>query len=251
MVIREVVASWVGATFNVSMLNPRPLNRPLIRVKTPNLFSTKTESVCLIKAAYLYGKTRRHATALLYQPAIMDMIYDVNHYDWDDLFRECYVKAVAVYRDGNRQPATFFNAAETAFLASIGCTPQELYDFAEDWCGAQEPSFATVLLITAVRRDYFLTIQKGQPTGHVIAVSDLPAKDAAVAGFLWLPRQIAKARAKLAGEMPAELMYGCGGDRTFFKRVKVHPADFLRVVWAARDDDQKIIAYVQHCIGNG
>ena len=34
------------------------------------------------------------------------------------------------------------------------------------------------------------------------------------------------------------------------RRVKIHPADFLRVVWAARDDDQKIIAYVRHCAGN-
>ena len=107
----------------------------------------------------------------------------------------------------------------------------------------------TARLITAARRDYLLTIQHGQPTGRVIAVSDLPAKDAALAGFLWLPRQIAKARAKLAGEMPADLMYCCGGDRAFFKRVKCHPADFLRVVWAAHDDDQKIIAYIRQCAG--
>ena len=174
----------------------------------------------------------------------------MNHYEWADTFRECYVKAVADYHGGNRQPATFFSASQTAFLAGCGCSPQELYDFAEDWCGAQAPSFATVLLITAVRRDYFLTIQKGQPTGRVIALSDLPAKDAAAGGFVWLPRQIAKARAKLAGEMPAELMFGCAGDRAFFQRVKCHPADFLRVVWAARDDDQKIIAYVRHCALN-
>jgi len=175
----------------------------------------------------------------------------MSHYEWDDLFRECYVKAVEEYRSGNRQPASFFSADRTAFLTSIGCTPQEVYDFAEDWCAAQEPSFATVLLITAVRRDYLLTIQKGQPTGRVIAVTDLPAKDAALGGFLWLPRQIAKARAKLAGEMPPDLMYCCGGDRAFFKRVKCHPADFLRVVWAARDDDQKIIAYIRHCATAG
>ncbi|MEI8315120.1 MAG: DUF5069 domain-containing protein [Verrucomicrobiota bacterium] len=173
----------------------------------------------------------------------------MNHYEWADSFRQCYDKAVAAYQSGNRQPVTVFTAAETTFLAGIGCTSQELYDFAEDWCVSQEPSFATVLLITSARRDYFLTIQKGQPTGRVISMADLPAKDAAVAGFLWLPRQIAKARAKLAGEMPAELMYGCGGDRAFFKRVQCHLADFLRVVWAARDDDQKIIAYIRQLTG--
>jgi hypothetical protein len=30
------------------MLNPRPLNNPAMRVSTPNLFSTKTDMVCLI-----------------------------------------------------------------------------------------------------------------------------------------------------------------------------------------------------------
>ena len=174
----------------------------------------------------------------------------MNHYEWPDIFRECYVRAVAEYHGGNRQPAACFSPEQTAFLAGIGCTPQELYDFAEDWCTAQEPSFATVLLITAARRDYFYTIQQRQPTGRIISMSELPAKDAALASFLWLPRQIAKARAKLAGEMPPELMYGCGGDRAFFKRVKVHPADFLRVVWAAQGDDQKIIAYVRRCVSN-
>jgi hypothetical protein len=39
-------------------------------------------------------------------------------------------------------------------------------------------------------------------------------------------------------------MYSCGGDRAFLKKVDIHPADFLREVWAARDDDRKIIEYV-------
>ena len=105
----------------------------------------------------------------------------MNHYDWAEQFRQCYDKAVTAYKAGNRQPATYFNPGETAFLAGIGCTPQEVYDFAEDWCGAQEPALATVLLITAARRDYFQTIQQGQPAGPAIAMGDLPAKDAAVA----------------------------------------------------------------------
>ena len=66
-----------------------------------------------------------------------------------------------------------------------------------------------------------------------------------MAGVAWLPRLIAKARAKLRGEMPGELMYGCGGDRAFLRRVNIHPADFLREVWSARDDDEKIIEYVK------
>jgi hypothetical protein len=54
-----------------------------------------------------------------------------------------------------------------------------------------------------------------------------------------------KARAKLRGEMDPDTMYGCGGDRAFFAQHNVHPADLLRVTWAAEDDDQKIIDYVK------
>ncbi len=169
----------------------------------------------------------------------------MHDYDWVDVFQKCYDKAVAAYGKGNRQASTYFNAEEQAFLASIGCTPQELYDFAEDWCGAKEPSFGTALLIAAARRDFFLVVQQGKPSQRRITMADLPPKDAEVAGFRWLPRLIAKAHAKLRGEMPPELMYGCGGDRAFLQKVNIHPADFLRVVWSARDDDQKIIDYVK------
>ncbi|MCG3149414.1 MAG: hypothetical protein PCFJNLEI_02875 [Verrucomicrobiae bacterium] len=164
----------------------------------------------------------------------------MSDYTWDERFRQLWDKAVTQYTTGNRQPASYHNP----LLDEIGYTAQELYDFAEDWVKYQEPTFGTALLIAAARRDYFLVVQKGKRTGHTIRMEDLPAKDASVAGLEWLPRVIEKARAKLRGEMPADLMYGCGGDRVFFKKVNVHPADFLRVVWAAHDDNQKIIDYV-------
>ena len=174
----------------------------------------------------------------------------MNHYDWVAPFQACYEKAIEQYRQGNRSAPACFNAEQAAFLARIGCSAQEVYDFAEDFVTYGEPSFGTALLITAVRRDYFLVVQNGRPTGRVIRMEELPAKDAELAGFKWLPRLISKARAKLRGEMPAELMYGCGGDRAFLKRVDIHPADFLRAVWWAHDDDEKIIGYVrQHADG--
>jgi hypothetical protein len=173
----------------------------------------------------------------------------MNNYDWTNKFRQLYDKAVKLYTGGNRQPATYFTADETAFLAGIGHTAQEMYDFAEDAVKYNEPSFGDALLTASVRRDYFLVIQKGKLSGRTIRMEDLPAKTAAVEGFAWLPRIIAKARAKLRGEMPADLMFGCGGDRNFLKSVNIHPADFLRYVWAAGDDDRKIIAYVKQQAG--
>ncbi len=165
-------------------------------------------------------------------------------YNWEAEFRRCYDHALKCYQAGERDAGRYFPKTDAAFLAAIGITPQEMLDYAED---AAELSYGDALLITAARRDYFLVVQQGKPTGRTIAMADVPPKDAAVAGFVWLPRIIVKARAKLRGEMPPELMYGCGGDRAFLKKVNIHPADFLRFVWSARDDDQKIIAYVQRC----
>ena len=45
IVIRDAEGSSVGPTLRVSMLNPRPLNMPAMRVSTPNLFSTRIEMV--------------------------------------------------------------------------------------------------------------------------------------------------------------------------------------------------------------
>ena len=41
----EKGVNGVGPTLSESMLNPRPLNMPAMRVSTPNLFSTRTDSV--------------------------------------------------------------------------------------------------------------------------------------------------------------------------------------------------------------
>ena len=84
--------------------------------------------------------------------------------------------------------------------------------------------------MTAARRDYFLVVQRGQVSAPALRLDEFPAMEAEVAGLAWLPRIIVKARAKLRGELPAELMYCCGADRKFLLKVHIHPADFLREV---------------------
>lgn len=171
--------------------------------------------------------------------------------DWAVDFHRLYDKAVAKYASGVRRASELFDEEETEFLAAIGCTAQEVYDFAEDGCRMGEPSFETVLLITSVRRDYFLYVQRSQPSGRIVPMDSLPPKSAAMGGYEWLPRIIVKARAKLRGEMPSELMYGCGGDRPFLRSINIHPADFLREVWAAGEDDQRILRFVWRCAALG
>src|SRR5215467_6460129 len=48
IVIREISSCSVGPTARESMLNPRRENRPAARTSRPGLFSTSTDSVCLL-----------------------------------------------------------------------------------------------------------------------------------------------------------------------------------------------------------
>jgi len=171
----------------------------------------------------------------------------VDQLNWTRRFREIYNKAVRQYECEQRGADSYFDPEELKFLASIGHTAQEIYDFAEDVVRGGAPDYETALLVAAVRRDYFLVVQEGKPSDKRVAPGDLTGKEVEEAGIVWLPRIIEKANAKLRGEMDPDLMYGCGGDRKFFKENNVHPADFLRHVWAAGEDRQKIIDYVKAC----
>ncbi len=164
--------------------------------------------------------------------------------EWPAAFEKIYSAAVRKYEEGARRPVDLFASDELAFLESIGCSAQELYDFVEDWCELGEPSFDVVGRVTAARRQYFLSEQKSQRSSKVISSSSLPSKEARLGDFVWLPRIIAKARAKLRGELPQDIMYGCGADRSFLRRVGIDPAEFLGVVWSAGDDDHKILDYI-------
>ena len=162
----------------------------------------------------------------------------MNDYEWPDRLRAVFAEGVKRYRAGKRSVAGFFDEDQLAFLAGIGCGTQELFDYVEDYSHGGDPSFETVLLVTAARRDYFLHVQGGKPSGVTRSADEFPAKTDALAGIPWLPRIIMKARAKLRGELPPELMYGCGGDRPFLRKHRTHLADFLRLVESAGDDEQ-------------
>ncbi len=180
-----------------------------------------------------------------HQRTTEDLTEALSPSEWQDRFREIYDQAVAVYKEGVREVDHMFSADTAAFLASLGSTPQELYDFVEDWCDVGEPSFEIVQEITAVRHEFFLQEQRGKASSKVMSVDSFPSPGASLGHLRWLPRIVAKARAKLHGELPPELMYGCGADRPFLKRVGIHPADFLRLAWEAGADDQKILRRVQ------
>lgn len=168
----------------------------------------------------------------------------MSHYQFHLTFREVYDRACAAFQKGAKNAGELLSQDDAAFLQSIGGRAQDMFDYAEDAQKYGEPEFEIALLIEAVRRDYFLNIQRAEPSAEVLDQSTLPAKTDAVRGIEWLPRIIPKARAKLRGELPQDLMYCCGGDRKFFKAHDLHPAEFLRAIWAYEDDDEKLIDWV-------
>jgi hypothetical protein len=168
----------------------------------------------------------------------------MKNYDFPTRFAQLFDQAVALYAKGQRGAGTFFDAAETAWLASNGITAQHMYDYAEDQTTSAEPGFGHAVTIESARHNFFLNVQHGVPSKGVLDESKMPAKDAEAKGIAWLPRIIPKAKAKLRGELPESLMYCCGGDRKFFKAHDILPAEFLGVVWRNGDNDAATIDWV-------
>lgn len=164
---------------------------------------------------------------------------------WDQQFGALFERCVERYRSGDSNFEDYYTEDDLRLLREIGYKPRELFDFVEDYVDEQAPAPSTALLVASVRRDYLKVIQKGIHSEKEITREDLPTFGDLLDGLAYLPRIITKARAKLRGELDPDLMYGCGGDRKFLGEHSIHPADFLRAVWAADEDDGKILDYVR------
>jgi hypothetical protein len=164
---------------------------------------------------------------------------------WNEQFEELFNRCVERYRGGDTDFENYYSESDRQFLREIGYKPRELFDFVEDYVDTGEPAPSTALLIAAARRDYLKVIQENVLSEKEITRDDLPTFEEELEGIAYLPRIITKARAKLRGELDPDLMYCCGGDRNFLRQHNLHPADFLRVVWAAGDDPQKVVEFVR------
>jgi hypothetical protein len=165
---------------------------------------------------------------------------------WNESYLLLHAKCLALHAAGNTDFNSYYSEDDLAFLAAIGCREREFYDFIEDLNDYGAPSASTALLIAAVRRDYFLVVQHATPSTAILLPSDLPTFGDTLEDIAYLPRILAKARAKLRGELDPDIMYGCGGDRNFLlTHGNIHPADFLRHVWAAEDNDAAVAHYIK------
>jgi hypothetical protein len=161
---------------------------------------------------------------------------------WNDTFVTLFACCVELYQSGNKDFPSYYSAEELKFLSSIGYQPREFFDFIEDFCEEGKPTLSTALLVASVRRDYFLTIQEGKSSGKKLSPDDLPTFGDTINNIPYLPRILAKARAKLRGELDPDIMFGCGGDRNFLeKHGNIPMSDFLRHVWSIGDNVEKIL----------
>jgi hypothetical protein len=166
-------------------------------------------------------------------------------YSWDSAFLALFERCLERYRAGDTDFEGYYGEEDLALLDSVGYGKRELFDFVEDFVEMGEPSPSAAVLVASVRRDYLREVMGGAKSDRVLDPAALPAKTSETEGIVWLPRILAKARAKLRGELDPNTMYGCGGDRAFLKRHDIAPADFLRAVWAAGEDDDKVLDYVR------
>jgi len=169
----------------------------------------------------------------------------MQHYHYQGTFKRLFDKAVSLYRNGNQDKDSYFDSEESAFIAANGWRTQDFFDYAEDLIHHDDPSYEIAQSIEQVRREYFIHVQKNVASDERIASADLPGKSEALDGIVWLPRILPKARGKLLGELPDETMYCCGGDRDFLQTHDIHPAEFLRVVWANLGDEAGIVEFVK------
>jgi len=169
----------------------------------------------------------------------------LTHYNFHQPLHQLWEAALADYKAGGRHPGAYLKSKDQEFLTLIGANQQDLFDFAEDFACGGDPDFDIFLTIQSVRFSYLKIVQKGELSNHIKSREEFPEKEAKLEGIPWLPRIIEKARCKLQGELPEDLMYGCGGDRDFLQKHNLHPAEFLQLVWQYFDDPAAIAAYLR------
>lgn len=159
--------------------------------------------------------------------------------------KEIHRKAAEGCQNGCRDAESLVPRGDVDFLASLGISSRVLLDYAEDFVRSGAPDCATFVRVAAIRRDYFLKVQKGIPARRMVQEPELPRKTDEWDGIPWLPRITEKARCFLEGTLCREVMYGCSGDRAFLRKHLLTLPGFLEKVRDSKDDAAKLLNYVR------
>ena len=128
--------------------------------------------------------------------------------DWKQRFRALFNEGVERHKTGRQSPDAMFEEVDIEFLESIGCSSQEMFDFCDDYVRWDDVIYDHVEGLQSVRYEYFKNELNSKPASRRMEMGEFPEKSDEVEGIAWLPRLIVKARAKLDGQLPADLMYG-------------------------------------------
>lgn len=164
--------------------------------------------------------------------------------DWNEHFLILFKNAVERFHSNARPTIdNTINAEDNKFLLSIGCRAAEFFPYVQSYAKTGEPSPSSLLLISHVRRSFFINSQRGiHCKAKPITNDDLPKASDEYQGINYMPRLIDKAQGKLYGTLDPSIMYGCTQDRAFLATLMgMHPADFLTLIWDARGDKHKVI----------
>ena len=96
--------------------------------------------------------------------------------DWKARFRELYHSAQERYRAGRATTLTLFEPDEVYFLATIGCSTRELFDFVEDSINWDDVEYEQVEGVTELRRDHFVNVLGSESATTKIDPDKIPAK---------------------------------------------------------------------------
>ena len=72
---------------------------------------------------------------------------------WEQQFRQVYDRGVTAWRAGKQSPSAMFNREDAAFLATIGCSVPELFDFVDDSLRYDDLDFETTLAFVVKAQD--------------------------------------------------------------------------------------------------
>jgi len=167
--------------------------------------------------------------------------------DWNDHFLKIFKNAVECFHSTARPTIeNTINAEDNNFLLSIGNRAAELYPYIQSYALTGEPSPSSVLLITNVRRSFFINSQRSiHCKANPITEADIAKPDEEYQGIHYMPRIIDKAQGKLHGTLDPSIMYGCAQDRAFLSTLtNMHPSNFLSLIWSAHGDKHKVITAI-------
>ncbi len=162
--------------------------------------------------------------------------------DWKLEFKALCGHVLLELAAGERSPEKVFSDVDREFLSSIGSKPQEIFNACDDLRKDSAPTYAEILQLHAIRRDYFLHIQQGKT---LPLKTEYRSAEATLGNIAGLARVVDMARAKLEGRLMDDLFFPCDLSRAVLKKLGIDCVEFFAIV-RSFPTDEAVLTAVQH-----